>query len=75
MKRIALVLLLLGSIPALSQVASPNPKPRVRAITAFVRLDRTNFHKQVEEAVVVLRRVESQFNALGYNVQTVRITT
>ena len=73
MKRIALVLLLLGSLPALSQPA--NSKPRVRAITAFVRLDHTNFHKQVDDAVTVLRRAESQFKDLGYEVQTVRITT
>ncbi len=75
MKRIALVLLLLGSIPVLSQGSSSNSKPKVRAITAFVRLDRANFHKQVEDAVVVLRDVESQFKDLGYEVQTVRITT
>ena len=73
MKRIALVLLLLGSLPALSQPA--NSKPRVRAITAFVRLDHTNFHKQVDDAVTVLRHAESQFKDLGYEVQTVRITT
>jgi len=50
MKRIGLALLLLGgALPVLSQVAAPNSNPRVRAITAFVRLDHANFQKQIAD--------------------------
>jgi uncharacterized protein (UPF0210 family) len=73
LRHIAVALLLLRSICLLSQV-SPE-KPKVRAITAFVRIDRANVQKQVEETVVVLRRAESEFKAVGYEVETIRITT
>ena len=75
MKRIALVLLLLRSICVVSQVAPEKSNPKVRAITAFVRIDRTNFQEQIEETVVVLRRAESEFKSIGYEVETIRITT
>jgi uncharacterized protein len=73
MRHIAVALLLLRSICVLAQV-SPE-KPKVRAITAFVRIDRANVQKQVEETVVVLRRAESEFKAVGYEVESIRITT
>jgi len=75
MKRIVLALLLLRCTCVLSQVIPEKPNPKVRAITAFVRVDRTNFLKQIEDAVVVLRRAESEFKSLGYDVETIRITT
>jgi uncharacterized protein len=75
MKRIALALLLLSSLPVLSQPVPANAKPRVRAITAFVRLDRTNFQKQVADTLIVLHRAEAEFKSLGYEVQTIRVTT
>jgi uncharacterized protein (UPF0210 family) len=49
--------------------------PKVRAITAFVRLDRNTWEKQIGEALVVLRKVKSGFEASGYDVETVRIVT
>jgi hypothetical protein len=75
MKRVVLILLLLSSLPVVCQDAPQNSKPKVRAITAFARLDGANFQKQVAETLVVLRRAESEFKSLGYEVQTVRITT
>jgi len=36
--------------------------PKVRAITAFVRLDRTTWEKQVADALVVLRGVKANLN-------------
>ena len=58
-----------GSKPA----AGSNPK--VRAITAFVRLDRASYEKQIAEALVVLRKAKSEFESAGYQVETVRLTT
>src|SRR5215470_26091 len=75
MKRIALALLLLHSICVLSQATPESSNPKVRAITAFVRIDRANFQKQIEDTVVVLRRAESEFKSAGYEVETIRITT
>ena len=75
MKRITIVLLLLRSICVLSQAAPPKSNPKVRAITAFVRIDHTNFQKQIEDAVVVLRHAESEFKSVGYEVESIRITT
>ncbi len=34
-------------------------KPNVRAITAFVRLDRATFDRQIADALVVLRAAET----------------
>lgn len=50
-------------------------KPRVRAITAFVQLDREHYAAQVEDALHMLRRAKAAFEQAGYEVQTVRITT
>jgi hypothetical protein len=49
--------------------------PKVRAITAFVRLDRETYRKQISGALVVLRRAKSEFESAGYEVQTIRVTT
>jgi uncharacterized protein len=56
-----------------SSTESSNPK--VRAITAFVRLERENYPKQIADALIVLRKVKSEFEAGGYQVETIRITT
>src|SRR3954452_17561618 len=50
-------------------------KPKVRAITGFVRLDRSNYQQQIADTLVVLREAKKQFEAAGYEVETVRITT
>jgi uncharacterized protein len=75
MKCIALALLLLRSLSLSSEVVPQKPNPKVRAITAFVRLDRANYLQQIEDTLLVLRRAESEFKSRGYDVQTVRITT
>jgi hypothetical protein len=50
-------------------------KPKVRAITGFVRLDRAGYRQEVAEALAVLRAAKSQFEQQGYEVQTLRIVT
>jgi uncharacterized protein (UPF0210 family) len=47
----------------------------VRAITAFVRLDKDHYEKQVGDALVVLRKAKTEFESAGYEVETVRLTT
>jgi uncharacterized protein (UPF0210 family) len=79
MKRIACTSLLLVLIAAaLSATAQPSPNPnnpKVRAITGFVRLDKDGLDREVGEALAVLRRVKADFNAAGYEVESMRLTT
>ena len=75
MKRLAFVLavVLLNQVSGQSAPTTSNPK--VRAITAFIRLNRENYQKQASDALAVVRRVKAQFEASGYEVETVRLTT
>ena len=50
-------------------------KPKVRAITAFVRLNPTTYVQQISDALAVLRDVQSQFSKEGYETETLRIVT
>ncbi len=50
-------------------------KPKVRAITAFVRLDRAQYPQQIQEALELLRKARAAFEQAGYEVQTIRIST
>jgi uncharacterized protein len=50
-------------------------KPRVRTITAFVRLNRSTYQQQIEEAMRVLGAAKAEFARRGYETQTVRIVT
>src|SRR3954468_23715716 len=59
----------------LSLTCAAQTKPKVRAITGFVRLDRSTYQQQIGDTLVVLREAKKQFEAAGYEVETVRITT
>jgi uncharacterized protein len=74
MNRIALAIVAMSWLPLLAQQAA-SAKPKVRAITAFVRLDQARWQKQVGEALEVVRKVESNFEARGYQVESLRLTT
>lgn len=50
-------------------------KPKVRAITAFIRLDRSRYEAQILETLKVLRAAKAAFEQTGYQVESVRITT
>jgi len=74
---IACIVLL--SLLALSSVAQQNPKesakPKVRAITAFINLDRARYQIQMSETVHFLRYAQTVFESRGYTVETLRIAT
>ncbi len=58
------------------QKSAPVPeKPKIRAITAFINLDRTQYQEQVADALKLLRRAQTTFESRGYQVQTIRIAT
>jgi uncharacterized protein (UPF0210 family) len=55
--------------------AAPEPKQKIRAITAFVLLDRTQYQQQIADAVKMLNRARTIFESRGFEVQTIRIAT
>lgn len=69
-----LCVLLLGNASA--QTAAPrNTPPKIRTITAFVKLDPQNYREQVTAALRFLNAAKQQYAAAGYEVETIRITT
>lgn len=69
-------LLLMWSLLAGSGLASNPPrKPRIRTITAFVRIDATHYQAQFQQSLNMLRAAKRLFERGGYEVQTIRITT
>src|SRR5580693_5129376 len=58
-----------------SAYAQGYTKPKVRAITAFVRVDLASLDAQVNEALSVLNAAKQDFEKQGYQVETLRIVT
>jgi uncharacterized protein (UPF0210 family) len=58
-----------------AQTADAQEKPKIRAITAFVNLDRTTYKQQIFEAMNMLKRARTIFESRGYQVMTIRIAT
>ena len=50
-------------------------KPKVRAITAFVRVEPASLDQQVSMALAVLRLAKAEFEKQGYETETLRIVT
>ena len=50
-------------------------KPKIRTITAFVRIEPAQYRQQIGEAVMMLRQAKAAFEKGGYEVQTIRMTT
>lgn len=50
-------------------------KPKVRAITGFVRLEQATYKEDVAGGMSVLRAVKAEFEKQGYEVETLRIVT
>jgi hypothetical protein len=73
MKRLATAAIFAFSCTLATQAQTA--KPKVRAITAFVRLDAKNYQHQLSEALTVLHKTEAQFKSEGYEVETIRFTT
>src|SRR5947209_7381540 len=67
------LILLTSAFP--QQPAQSTSKPKVRAITAFIRIDRENYKQQVQDALTMLRSAKAAVERGGYEVQKIRITT
>ncbi len=76
MKPSCFAAILLASLHLFAQTGQPAAtNPKVRAITAFVRLDHENYQKQIQDTLTVLEKAKAAFTSSGYEVETVRITT
>ena len=71
------VLLMLQSLSSLAsaQQTAATPHPKIRAITAFISMDRQSYQAQVTNALTMLRAAKDDFSKAGYEVETIRITT
>ena len=74
-KSIGALLLAIVAITAVAQAPPAYTKPKVRAITGFVRLDRATYAQQVAETLAVIRAAKAEFEKQGYEVETLRIVT
>ncbi len=68
--RLTLFLLLSASV-----FAQNSDKPKVRAITAFVRLTPSSMDGQLADALKFLKTTKAAYEKHGYEVESVRITT
>jgi uncharacterized protein len=77
LKRLSCFLFLLACVSATSQPAQPSvpSRPKIRTVTAFVRLDRATYKTQIADALKLLHGAKSAFTMAGYEVETIRITT
>jgi len=73
-RHLVIVFFLLGTGVACPQEAGFT-KPKVRAITAFVRIYASEYAHQVADALDILRTAKSEFEHEHYEVQTLRIVT
>src|SRR5713226_7537992 len=64
-----------GILRAQAKTAAVQANPKIRAITAFINLDRVRYKEQVADALKMLRRAQTTFESRGYQVQTIRIAT
>src|SRR5712692_185693 len=75
---VAAVIILVSAseiVCAQGKVATQEVKPKIRAITAFINLDRAQYKEQVADALKMLRRAQTIFQSRGYEVETIRIST
>ncbi len=71
------VVLFLSPLSAQQKSAPPttSAKPKIRTVTAFLNLDRSQYQQQIADAVQMLRRAKTIFESRGYEVETLRIAT
>ena len=60
--------------PPAAEVEAP-AKPKVRTITAFLKLDRSIYPQQIQDTVDFLNKAKASFEKAGFEVQTLRIAT
>ena len=72
---VSLALLTVLCLSGVRIAAQTPPKPKVRALTAFVRIDAGHYEAPVRDAILFLKKAKYSYEQHGYEVETVRITT
>ena len=75
MKRLITITLFFALAAITAHAAADAVKPKVRTITAFVRVDPSNYQERIDDAMRVLSAARTEFTRRGYETQTVRIVT
>jgi hypothetical protein len=60
---------------AFASLAFAEARPKVRAITAFIRMDAAHLETQIAEAVKFLSAAREEYKAAGFEVETIRVVT
>ncbi len=74
-RRLGIVAAVVVIFTAATAHAQTYSTPKVRAITAFVRLDPATLDRQIADALTVLRNAKADFARRGYQTETIRIVT
>jgi uncharacterized protein (UPF0210 family) len=74
-KRLRQFFLILCIALLISGRVSADDRPKVRAITAFIRLSPSDYKRQLAETAQALNTAKTKFEQKGWVVQTTRITT
>ena len=75
---VAFFLVALVFVPMFAQAqtkAASQEKQKIRAITAFINLDRAQVQQQVADAMKMLNYARTVFESRGFEVETIRIAT
>lgn len=64
-----------ATAPATAETPPPPAKPKIRTITAFLRLDPATYPQQIEDTLAFLKQSKTAYEQAGYEVQTLRIAT
>jgi uncharacterized protein len=73
---LSFAVLILAAPSHAQRKAPPDPaRPKIRAITAFINLDRAQYQQQIADAMTVLKRARTVFESRDYEVETIRIST
>lgn len=75
LRRFALWILLLSCALPSATSAADAPKPNIRAVTVFMRIDPSSMQREFADAQDVLNDVRDAFEKRGYTVQTKRLVT
>jgi uncharacterized protein (UPF0210 family) len=73
--RQTILFVLVAAALSIAAQAEGYTRPKVRAITAFVRLEQASQQQEIAAALSVLRAVKGEFEKEGYAVETIRIVT
>ena len=74
-KTILACLVIAITLVAVAPFASAQVRPRIRAVTAFIEIDRNNYTTKVEDAQKFLAAAQSALNKAGFEGAGGRITT